>query len=131
MERAGTLKDSIDPVSLYLIALDQKQGKQFPLGRVVLTPGAQAELLRHNQGDERDADVDLMRMIVRHNHGDWGDVDPEDGKANDDAVIRGQRIISAYPVDAGGSRQGHGDNCIWVITEADRSSTTILLPSEY
>jgi len=131
MERTGTLKDRIDPTSLYLIALDQKQGKQFSLGRVTLTPGAEAELLRHNGGDKRGADTDVMRMIVRHNHGDWGDVDAEDGKSNDDAVIRGHRIISAYPLDAGGCRQGHGDNCIWVITEADRSATTILLPSEY
>jgi hypothetical protein len=60
---------------------------------------------------------------VRHARGDWGDVDAHDKRANDAAVKQGTRIVSAYVLDDG--------TRVWIITEADRSSTTILLPEEY
>ncbi|HMS56446.1 MAG TPA: hypothetical protein PKA27_13700 [Fimbriimonadaceae bacterium] len=66
---------------------------------------------------------ELQRCIARHQVGDWGAVEPEDQVANDRAVREGSRILSAYDCS-------HGVR-IWIITEADRSSTTLLLPKEY
>ena len=62
-------------------------------------------------------------FISRHESGDWGEVDAHDRQANEYAVAHGLRVLSAY-------RLGTGVK-IWIITEADRSSTTILLPEEY
>ena len=64
-----------------------------------------------------------MRFVVRHVTGDWGELDQDDAKANDLAVREGSRILSAY-------RTARGIR-IWIITEADRSATTLLLPQEY
>jgi hypothetical protein len=61
-------------------------------------------------------------MLSRHRSGDWGDVPTEDALANEAAAIHGNRVISSYEV--AGER-------LWVITEADRSATTFLLPEEY
>jgi len=63
--------------------------------------------------------------------GDWGCVDPEDARANAEAALCGLRIVSAYPIDPALPCAGFGKNCLWIITEADRSVTTILLPDEY
>jgi hypothetical protein len=68
-------------------------------------------------------DEDLNSYISRHADGDWGEVDEHDRKANEYAVEHGLRVLSAYMLKTGAT--------IWVITEADRSSTTILLPEEY
>jgi hypothetical protein len=87
----------------------------FKLGRVVMTPGAITALSASNESP--------WSFLARHLAGDWGDLDAEDKGLNDLAVKDGSRIISAY-VTAKGAR-------IWVITEADRSATTILLPDEY
>jgi hypothetical protein len=87
---------------------------RFPLGRIVATPGALALLV--------DAGENPAGLLARHQAGDWGDVPPEDARENELSVERGWRIISSYPVGAGR---------IWIITEADRSVTTILLPEEY
>jgi hypothetical protein len=65
---------------------------------------------------------ELTELVVRHIHGDWGDLGQEDKQANEEALVTGARIFSAY---------GKGDGKLWVITEADRSSTTILRPDEY
>ncbi|MEI7795657.1 MAG: hypothetical protein WCI06_03385 [Methylococcaceae bacterium] len=86
----------------------------FPLGRTLSTPAAREELNELNYSP-----LDLLR---RHMSGDWGDLDIDDLDANDAALINGSRIFSAYIIE--GVK-------FWVITEADRSSTTILLPSEY
>ncbi len=66
---------------------------------------------------------DVWRMLFRHCQGDWGDVCEEDKRANDEALKSGARLLSSY----------HDRNGVkfWVITEADRSSTTVLLPGEY
>ena len=66
---------------------------------------------------------DLFDSFVRHLAGDWGEVDDEDREANDSALETGCRLVSAY-FDRYGSK-------FWIITEADRSATTILLPEEY
>ena len=55
----------------------------------------------------------------------------QDAATNDEAVTEGNRILSAYPIDPSKPSTGYGDNTVWIITEADRSVTTFLLPSEY
>lgn len=88
---------------------------EFSLGRVVATPGA----LRAMAATAENA----APFLVRHQSGDWGEVGRDDWRANDTALQEGQRILSAY-VLKNGTR-------VWVITEADRSSSCVLLPEEY
>lgn len=64
----------------------------------------------------------LSTILDRHVQGDWGEVPPEDAQANEQALIDGRRLLSAYTLD--------GEK-IWIITEADRSSTMVLFPSDY
>ena len=93
----------------------------FPLGKVVATPGA---LARTNPWQ-------LEIYLGRHVRGDWGCVCAEDAATNAEAVRHGNRILSAYPLDPAKPCKGYGDNTLWIITEADRSVTTFLLPDEY
>ena len=86
----------------------------FTLGQVVATPGALALLETHGQT--------YWHLLDRHTSGDWGDLTDEDRQANADALAYGDRLLSSYPV---------GDDKVWIITEADRSATTLLLPDEY
>jgi hypothetical protein len=88
---------------------------RFPLGRLLMTPGALQALIAAGQSP--------LEFLRRHASGDWGEVGAEDGRLNDRAVKDGTRLLSAYRT-AGGRK-------VWVITEADRSATTILLPEEY
>lgn len=88
---------------------------RLALGRVYATPGALEVLGRIGV-----APADLLE---RHAAGDWGDLDAEDWRANEVAVRDGDRVLSLYPV-------GDGDR-VWIITEWDRSATTVLLPQEY
>ena len=93
----------------------------FPLGQVVATQSAlQACDASH-----------LNSCLFRHSRGDWGNVCTDDFKTNDEAVKAGFRILSAYPIDPRKPCKGFGENCLWIITEADRSVTTLLLPEEY
>jgi hypothetical protein len=87
----------------------------FPLGQIVATPGALKVL--------NDFDVDPTSLIQRHNSGDWGDVDEFDAHQNQFAIRTKLRILSSYPIT--------DTVMVWIITEADRSATTILLPEEY
>lgn len=93
----------------------------FDLGRTVATQGALSVCSMDY----------LFQCLERHIRGDWGSVCPEDKETNDQAVIDGDRILSAYPIDPKKPCQGYGDNCLWIITEWDRSVTTFLLPDEY
>jgi len=86
----------------------------FQLGAVVITRGAKR--LTDELG------LDPTHYLARHVTGDWGDLTEEDKKENDYSVTRSLRILSAY---------GSGQTRVWIITEADRSTTTILLPQEY
>ena len=86
----------------------------LPLGRVVATPGA-LKLL--SEIEEHPFD-----LLARHAAGDWGDLCAFDRRQNQIALREGYRVLSSYPV---------GRECVWVITEADRSVTTILLPEDY
>lgn len=93
----------------------------FHTGQIVSTPGA----LDACSPDR------LAECLARHVRGDWGCVAPEDAEENRLSVTAGFRILSAYQIDPEKPCKGHGDNCLWIITEADRSVTTFLLPSEY
>jgi hypothetical protein len=104
--------------------------QKFSLGTIVMTPTVE-QTVRDNNDTEDAATLQLSAMFVAHASGNWGDIDDEDKKVNDEAVKHGRRIISAYAIDLDGERKGWGDNCVWLITEADRSVTTALLPSEY
>ena len=89
---------------------------RFSLGQLVATPAALALLASTGENP--------AELLARHQSGDWGTVPPEDARENELAVLRGFRVISSYPV-------GEEDEKVWIITEADRSSTCILLPAEY
>ena len=86
---------------------------RFPLGQIVITQGALSVLTAK----------DAMLGLRRHSKADWGDVCPEDAQLNDAALNDGTRLLSAYK-SSDGIRY-------WIITEADRSVTTVLLPEEY
>lgn len=86
---------------------------RVPLGQLVATPGALSELAQH----------DILRAVQRHTAGDWGDVCDEDRQANDWSLANGERLVSVY-------RAANGRK-FYVITESDRSATTVLLPEEY
>jgi hypothetical protein len=88
---------------------------KFELGRIVSTPCALEALKAAGQ--------DPGFFLDRHVKGDWGDVCEEDKAANEDALVNGERILSAYKTLLGVR--------VWVITEADRASTCVLLPEEY
>ena len=83
------------------------------LGRLVMTANAEATL----------CPVDVFTAVDRHAHGDWGEVDEDDRKENELSLAQGFRLLSVYH-DAAGVK-------FWIITEADRSSTTVLLPEDY
>ena len=87
----------------------------FDLGQLVATPGALAALEKSGQSP--------MAFLSRHVTGDWGELSEEDRKENQFSVEKGFRLLSSYQTNAG--------ERVWVITEADRSVTTILLPDEY
>jgi hypothetical protein len=87
----------------------------FSLGQVVATVGAIVMLTM--------CGVSPQSLLRRHQQGDWGDVPSEDAKENEVSVFAGLRILSSYQISAGVR--------IWIITEADRSVTTLLLPEEY
>src|SRR5262245_51658482 len=88
---------------------------KFPLGRIVATPGALAALQAAGQQP--------YEFLSRHIQGDWGDVPEEDRQENELSLREGFRLLSAYHTRL--------REKLWVITEADRSASTILLPSEY
>lgn len=87
--------------------------RRVPLGQIVITPNALDCLNPH----------DVCACLRRHVHGDWGDLDPHDIAENELSLKEGFRLLSAY-ADRHGTR-------FWIITEADRSSTCVLLPEDY
>lgn len=88
----------------------------FELGAVVATAGVAAWM------EEEGLDVEVANRLCRHVSGEWGEVCEEDAATNEEALQYGNRIMSVYTV--------RGVK-IWIITEADRSSTTVLFPDEY
>jgi hypothetical protein len=89
---------------------------RFPLGRLLITPAANTLL--------QERGVSPAVYLARHAAGDWGDMELEDRLLNDQSLLDSSRLLSAYDIEATRDR-------IWVITEADRSATTILLPDDY
>lgn len=92
-----------------------KASPLFPVGQVVATPGALAALAAAGQTP--------WALLQRHQAGDWGDIPPEDRQENEFSVQQGLRLLSAYTLTTGVK--------LWLLTEADRSYTTLLLPEEY
>jgi hypothetical protein len=88
---------------------------QFDLGQLVATPAALGALTK--------AGVSAFEYVARHLRGDWGDLDRHDRQENENALLHGDRILSAYRLPDGVK--------IWIITEADRASTCVLLPDDY
>ncbi len=88
---------------------------KFPLGQVVATPGALRALEESGES--------AFDLLYRHVSGDWGELDEEDKAENEFSLVHGFRLLSAYKLKSG--------ERIWIITEADRSVTTLLLPDEY
>lgn len=88
---------------------------RFPLGMLAVTPGAEEALQQAGQSH--------LEFLARHCQGDWGEVCREDKQENDQALRDDRRVLSAYRLSSGEK--------IWVITEWDRSVTTVLLPDEY
>ncbi len=86
----------------------------FSLGQTVATPHA-LELLAQNH-------TSCFSLLARHQSGDWGDVPAGDALSNQEAIELGYRVMSVYPLETGR---------VWIITESDRSVTTLLLPEEY
>jgi len=87
----------------------------FPLGQVLATPGALEALGKAEQSPDE--------FLARHHAGDWGDLCEEDIAENEYSLKHGLRLFSAYTL--------RDETKIWVITEHDRSATTLLLPEEY
>ncbi len=87
----------------------------FSLGQVVATPGVLEAFAATGEL--------ITRYLAMHQCGAWGALDPHDIRANEHALQVGARVLSAYHLN--------DDTTIWIITEADRSSTCVLLPSEY
>lgn len=92
---------------------DSTESPRFPLGRLLITPGARQRL---NPDD-------VHACIERHAAGDWGECSPVDREENEYSLTRHLRLLSVYR-DRDGTK-------FWVITEADRSATTVLLPEDY
>lgn len=86
----------------------------FALGQIVATPAVLAHLNEHR--------IHPDTYIRRHQCGDWGNVPSEDAGENDFSVLNGLRVLSSYEIAA---------ERVWIITEADRSVTTLLMPNEY
>jgi hypothetical protein len=93
----------------------QVPAAKFNLGQLVATPGALSALEESGQ--------DAIEFVSRHASGDWGDLSEEDQNENEFSLLHGFRLLSSYRLRNGVK--------VWVITEADRSSTTLLLPDEY
>lgn len=94
----------------------------FPLGKVLMTPGALIALT--------ESGADLSALLKRHQSGDWGDLDAHDRKVNLEALRNGHRLLSAYTLPGTHAPHGCGQT-LWIITEADRTATTALTPQEY
>jgi len=96
-----------------LIAIAHPPPPMFEMGNLAITTNAMNTL-------DRASWIDGLR---RHLRGDWGDLDEEDRHTNDEALQSGDRLLSAYKDAAG--------HTFWIITEWDRSVTTVLLPDDY
>lgn len=108
-----------DPATGHLMLAREEKVPNYgelKLGQVVATPAVLSEI----------PDAEIRRALGRHRHGDWGVCCSEDWKANNVSWRKGARILSVYEYT-----RGKDTKKFWIITEADRSYTTVLLPSDY
>ena len=91
---------------------------KFTMGRLIMTAGV-AELSAANESFAKF----VRKSLQRHSEGDWGDLSANDKRENETSLAKGFRLLSAY--------EHNGLPKIWIITEADRSVTTVLFPDEY
>ena len=110
--RDGWTDGDEDLEAIITAAMFELDQPKFALGQLVATPGALAALVTNSQS--------VLEFLERHRTGDWGVVNAEDKRANDRSLKDGSRLLSAYRLDDGTK--------VWIITEADRSATTALLP---
>lgn len=101
-----------DGVLMEADALRRPEAPRFPLGRLIITTNA----------FERLTPEEVAEALARHAAGDWGTICQDDAGQNDGAIAGGDRLLSSYPGNAG---------TFWIITEADRSATTVLMPEDY
>ncbi|HUV51623.1 MAG TPA: hypothetical protein VMW64_00935 [Dehalococcoidia bacterium] len=94
------------------------QSTKFSLGQVVVTAAVNVAI-----ADDPAIAKLVPQLIARHHAGDWGDLEPCDKKENEFSLTRKLRLFSSYNIP--------GDKKIWIITEADRSSTCVLFPKDY
>lgn len=99
-------------MSFHMLTFNGSQRK-FPLGEIVITANAHQTIPPH----------EVVRALTRHAAGDWGRLDDEDRQQNEFSLENGYRLFSAYEAEDGSK--------FWIITEADRSVTTVLLPLDY
>ena len=95
--------------------ISSRPAKRFALGEIVSTRGAIDALEKAGESP--------LQFLLRHAVGDWGEVGEEDWQANDEALETGERLLSAYTTAT--------NEKLWIITERDRSVSTLLLPDEY
>lgn len=116
-QEASADEADTEPAPLNQVAEPTKRPdpRRFDLGRVVMTRAV-------NELVER-SEISPIALLRRHVTGDWGDLSDEDQHSNEQALIHGDRLFSSYPI--------HDSLTVWIITEADRSATTLLLPQDY
>ena len=102
-------------MSVEALFISLVQNSRFPPGQIVMTAGVD-ELVKQGR-------LNPSVYLHRHLNGDWGDLDADDKRLNDAALEQGDRVLSSYQVTP--------DLKVWIITEWDRSVTTVLLPHEY
>jgi hypothetical protein len=92
-----------------------RKNRKLELGSVIVTPRASRALDKAGQSPDE--------FLARHESGDWGDVGSAESRENEVSLCKGFRVFSIYPLSSGAM--------IWIITQPDRSATTVLLPEEY
>ncbi|MFD2111342.1 hypothetical protein [Thiorhodococcus fuscus] len=113
--RTTTPLGSLPAIHEPSLPIDSMNRPRFPLGRLMATPSALATLESHG--------IDPLSLLQRHVQGDWGDLTTEDIEANRLALRESFRLLSSCRITDGVK--------VWIITEADRSVTTVLLPEDY
>ncbi len=98
----------------------------FKLGMIVETKG-----VAEDASSDHLFGTFVSNCIVKHSHGDWGDISEEDKLSNDEAAKGEDRIVSVYNIPSIFISEERPEDELWIITEWDRSATTILYPSEY
>lgn len=110
-------------ISLKATTLSSIRAIRVPLGQIRITPGVNEAFAKSPHY--------ANELLKRHQAGDWGCISYAERMENLAGLKLGWQIMSAYPIDPTQPCTGHGDNTIWIITEADRSVTTLRLPGEH